>query len=759
MFMKLVNALTVAGLFVTGSYAKCLSEEFLCCSGSNVEVQYADNTGSWGIENGIRCLIKQDESTNEVLHPANQSSSNDVIYGDTFDSMFFGAWVGGDEVLPEYPQPNAKNVAAFEAVQGRHLDIIHHFVIWQYNDWEWTRNYLDVAKANGSLMMITWMPTPYTAQDILDGKGDEYIDTFVKGIKSYGEEIWLRPLHESNGDWYTWCTGKDNINNAEEKVAAAFRYLVEKFREGNVNNVKWVWTTNNGNSGEGTTLTGSYPGDDFVDYISIDGYNFGTAQSWSSWSTFEEVFRDAYDAIAKFQKPMFIAEFSSSELGGNKAEWISEMFRILPERFPRIIGLVWFSESKPDNEGDWAINTSEAAVEAWKKGMNAYPQANRKNSNNSIEKPVETNEVATAAPVESAVAPVIKGDTFDSMFFGAWVGGDEVLPEYPQPNAKNVAAFEAVQGRHLDIIHHFVIWQYNDWEWTRNYLDVAKANGSLMMITWMPTPYTAQDILDGKGDEYIDTFVKGIKSYGEEIWLRPLHESNGDWYTWCTGKDNINNAEEKVAAAFRYLVEKFREGNVTNVKWIWTTNNGNSGEGTTLTGSYPGDDFVDYISIDGYNFGTAQSWSSWSTFEEVFRDAYDAIAKFQKPMFIAEFSSSELGGNKAEWISEMFRILPERFPRIIGLVWFSESKPDNEGDWAINTSEAAVEAWKKGMSAYPPAKRIGSNENHDNKLAMKEECWSEKFGYKCCSPENKVVIETDENGKWGTENGNWCGIF
>jgi len=63
----------------------------------------------------------------------------------------------------------------------------------------------------------------------------------------------------------------------------------------------------------------------------------------------------------------------------------------------------------------------------------------------------------------------------------------------------------------------------------------------------------------------------------------------------------------------------------------------------------------------------------------------------------------------------MFRILPERFPRIIGLVWFSESKPDNEGDWAIDTSEAAVEAWNKGMNAYSPAKRIESSETQEKK--------------------------------------------
>jgi hypothetical protein len=354
------------------------------------------------------------------------------------------------------------------------------------------------------------------------------------------------------------------------------------------------------------------------------------------------------------------------------------------------------------------------------------------------------------------------GDTFDSMFIGAWVGGPEKLPEYPQPNAKNVATYEALQGRHLDIIHLFVIWQYHDFEWARPYLDVAKENGSITMMTWMPTPNTAQDILDGKADEYINAFAASVKEYGEEIWIRPLHESNGDWYTWGTGKDNVNNAEDKVAAAYRHIVDIYRKNEVKNVKWVWTTNNGSSGEGSTLTGSYPGDDYVDYVSIDGYNWGTAQSWSSWASFEDVFKDAYNALSQYDKPMFLAEFSSSELGGNKAEWISEMFRILPEKFPRIIGLVWFSESKPDNEGDWGLDTSEEAVEAWKKGISAYPPAKRIGGGDKPADKPedepAKPKECWAEKYGYKCCSPGNTRVIEVDDSGKWGAENREWCGI-
>jgi len=40
-----------------------------------------------------------------------------------------------------------------------------------------------------------------------------------------------------------------------------------------------------------------------------------------------------------------------------------------------------------------------------------------------------------------------------------------------------------------------------------------------------------------------------------------------------------------------------------------------------------------------------------------------------------------------------------------------------------------------------------------------EECWSEKYGYECCSPNNTKVVVSDENGKWGVENGNWCGVL
>jgi len=37
-----------------------------------------------------------------------------------------------------------------------------------------------------------------------------------------------------------------------------------------------------------------------------------------------------------------------------------------------------------------------------------------------------------------------------------------------------------------------------------------------------------------------------------------------------------------------------------------------------------------------------------------------------------------------------------------------------------------------------------------------EECWSEVYGYPCCY--SCFVVESDDNGKWGYENDQWCGI-
>lgn len=272
---------------------------------------------------------------------------------------------------------------------------------------------------------------------------------------------------------------------------------------------------------------------------------------------------------------------------------------------------------------------------------------------------------------------------------GAWVGGDGT---YPQPTKANVEAFQLLQGRHLDLIMQFILWDSNDWSYTKTFADIAAANNSILVITWMANGYTTKQIIEGKADAYLINYAQGVKSYGKEVWLRPFHEANGDWYDWGIAKSGAGNTNQTLIDAWKHVVTIFRNLNVSNVKWVWTTNATNSGS-ATFTGWFPGDEWVDYVSIDGYNWGTAQSWSSWKSFTETFTPAYNALSVSKKPMFIPEFSSTEKGGNKAQWITDMFNDIPTKFPRLFALMWFSQSK-SAEADWAVNTSTASLTAWK-----------------------------------------------------------------
>jgi len=66
---------------------------------------------------------------------------------------------------------------------------------------------------------------------------------------------------------------------------------------------------------------------------------------------------------------------------------------------------------------------------------------------------------------------------------------------------------------------------------------------------------------------------------------------------------------------------------------------------------------------------------------------------------------------------------------------------DEYGDWGYDYSK---NEWC-GCTAYD-----------ENYLKSLENCWSKKLGYSCC--EECKVIEIDQDGSWGYEHNQWCGI-
>ena len=102
----------------------------------------------------------------------------------------------------------------------------------------------------------------------------------------------------------------------------------------------WDWCPNLEDSSS-TPYAKLYPGDKYVDWTCLDGYNQG-----SSSPSFSNLYGKSYADLTQVAptKPMMVGEVGSYEYGsGDKGSWISDMLSALPTRFPQIKALVWFN--------------------------------------------------------------------------------------------------------------------------------------------------------------------------------------------------------------------------------------------------------------------------------------------------------------------------------------------------------------------------------------------------------------------------------
>ena len=123
------------------------------------------------------------------------------------------------------------------------------------------------------------------------------------------------------------------------------------------NNVKWVWTPYVKTDGD-LPFARFYPGDRYVDWAGLDGYNWGGSFAWKS---FHDLFAPSYHKLMRLtSRPLMIGEVGCGEIGGNKVAWLRKMLRHDLPRMTHIRAVVWFDDSDP--KGDLRVDTSGAAL-------------------------------------------------------------------------------------------------------------------------------------------------------------------------------------------------------------------------------------------------------------------------------------------------------------------------------------------------------------------------------------------------------------
>jgi len=283
----------------------------------------------------------------------------------------------------------------------------------------------------------------------------------------------------------------------------------------------------------------------------------------------------------------------------------------------------------------------------------------------------------------------------------------------PMTNTAEQAILKLEQeiGRRFCVDHQYYQWQdgiptaYETW---------TASQGRIPFVAWKPkntndlSPIRWSVITNGDWDWWITNRANAFRQFGQLTLMTFHHEPENDQDS--PGVTNYGTAVE-YQAAFRHVVSLFRNQGVTNVIWAVVLTRPSytdpaTGGQVQADRWYPGDDVVDVIGCDGYNWYPAKTNATWISFSNVFSGFYAwGTTNHQKPLLIAEFGCMEDTNNsvrKADWFAEIPNVL-EQWPAVRAVCYFNHHDP--KYPWNLDSSLASLDAFQTmGMNGYlyPP---------------------------------------------------------
>jgi beta-mannanase len=269
------------------------------------------------------------------------------------------------EALFGMSTPSLAALAQAEAAVGARAALVGTFAYWAHTR-DFPRSWAVAVNRRGAVPLISWEPWDsarpgpeqprYALGRIAAGAHDRLIDRWARQVASYRRPVMLRFAAEMNGDWLPWSTGA-NGNRAGEYVAA-WRHVRARFRRAGAGNAVWVWNPIAAYEGS-TPLRALFPGTGQVDWMAVDGYNWGSTRPWG-WQSYGDIFAPTVHAFRSLapRLPVMIAETGSAP-DPRKAAWVTET--LAAARADGVDAVVWFEFLK---ETDWRLSAEAATAAA-----------------------------------------------------------------------------------------------------------------------------------------------------------------------------------------------------------------------------------------------------------------------------------------------------------------------------------------------------------------------------------------------------------
>lgn len=258
--------------------------------------------------------------------------------------------------------------------------------------------------------------------------------------------------------------------------------------------------------------------------------------------------------------------------------------------------------------------------------------------------------------------------------FGVAIPGN-ALPAWVWGPSKNGKKYEGT-GVHPQLLMTFQSWHGKPMPTT--YLEQDEEFGiQAQMFTWEPwrTPprddsspaqqeraqprYSNQAIADGKWDSYIKEWADALKSFPHiTVYIRFGHEMNGNWYPWSLDPPEY-------VLAWRHIWNIFHQQHVTNAKFVWSADFGESSPDTdwwqNMMSYWPGKKYVNDIGTTVINFGGSDSHAV-----DQFTPLIDVVhQRLKMPIMLTEVNTAKKG--RTQWMLDLASFVGQT-PWINGVV-------------------------------------------------------------------------------------------
>lgn len=295
------------------------------------------------------------------------------------------------------------------------------------------------------------------------------------------------------------------------------------------------------------------------------------------------------------------------------------------------------------------------------------------------------------------------------------VGGNVPSADYGR-----VAAFDAEAGRRSSTVRVYDAW---DTAFPDPLSAAVKAHGQTLVLSvkartdaGVPVGYASIADATAGSAVYVELqrWARQLQAYGAPVLFSFNHEPD------VHKSDEMGTAADYVRA-WRRVVTVFRAAGVRNLEYVFiaTAPHWAATDVRSAASFYPGDDWVDDIAADGYNFFDCSRialmpWTGPRALFEPFRRF--GVQHPRKGLMIIEFGSVEdaaVPGRKAAWYAELEAMLTEPGWRQVRAVapWYDVDQTRSRCDWRIDSSAATLAAFRTwgrdpayaAVRAVPPA--------------------------------------------------------